>query len=63
MIDQMGGGLGHASCAASGAYTAALTGVGHQLLMGAVFATHTQKAKGQNAAFKEGIEFLFDELG
>ncbi len=35
----------------------------HQFFMVALIATHTQKAMGQNAAFKKGLELLFDKIG
>jgi len=44
LIDQVSGGLGHASCPASRADTAALTGEPYQFFMMALITTHAQKA-------------------
>ena len=46
LIDQVSSGLGHASCPASGANAAALTGVCDQFFMMALITTHAQKAMG-----------------
>ncbi len=63
VIDQVGGGLGHAPGATARAEATLLTRKGDELLMGTVGATQAQEAVGQYAALEKGIEFVFDEIG
>jgi hypothetical protein len=63
LIYQVGGCLCHAPRPAGRAKPAPFTGEGDELLMGTVRATQAQKTVGQNAAFQEGIELVFDEIG
>jgi len=54
--------LCHAPGAAGGAKPAPPTAARHQLLVAAVAAAQAQEAVGQDAAFEEGVELVFDEL-
>jgi len=55
-------GLRHPPSAALGARPAALAGKGYKLVVTAVRVARPQEAVRQDAAFEEGVEFVFDEL-
>ena len=54
--------LRHAPGAARGTKAVPLAGEGDQLVVAAVAAAHAQEAVGQDAAFEEGVELVFDKL-
>jgi len=63
VVDQMGGGVGHAPGGARRADAAALAGEGHELLVGAAGAADADEAAPQQAAFEEALELALDEAG
>ena len=52
MVDQVGGGLGHAPGVAGGTDTAPLAGESHQEVVTTLGAARPSKSMGQNAAFE-----------
>ena len=62
VVDQVGSRLCHAPGAAGGEKPAPLAAERDQLVVAAVAAAQSQEAVGQDAAFEEGVELIFDEL-
>ncbi len=62
VVHQVGGGLRHAPGPARGSKATALAAEGQQLVVAAILAAQAQEAVGQDAAFEEGVELVFDEL-
>jgi len=63
VIDQVGGRLHHAPCAATGAEAPALAAERHQVFVMAAVALDAQEAVFQQAALQVVVEFLADESG
>ena len=63
MLDEVGGGLGHASRAAARAEAAALATERHQLLVLAGIALDAQESVFEAAAFEVRLELFPDEVG
>ena len=62
MVQQVRRGLRHPPGPARGAKATPLAAEGDQLVVAAVAAAQAQEAVGQDAAFEEGVELVFDEL-
>ena len=62
VVHQVSGGLCHTPGSARRAEAAELATEGDQLVMAAVAAAQAQEAEGQDAAFEESVELVFDEL-
>ncbi len=62
VVHQVGRRLRHAPGPARGAKAPALATEGQQLVVPAIPAAQPQEAVGQDAAFEEGVELVFDEL-
>jgi len=62
MLDQVRGGLRHASRPARGAKATALATERHELVVAAVGAAQAQKGVCQDATLQERVEPVFDEL-
>jgi hypothetical protein len=60
IIHQQSGAVGHSSCPATGAKTAAYTTERHQLLVMAGLTADPEKAMLQPAAFQVGLKILYD---
>jgi hypothetical protein len=63
IIHQQSGAVGHSSCPATGAKTAAFTTERHQLLIMASLTPDPEKAMLQPAAFQVGLKFLYNVGG
>ena len=62
VVHQGGGGLDHSAGAARGADASAFAAERHQCVACTAVAGQAQKAVGEDAALKIGLEFVFDEL-
>jgi hypothetical protein len=62
VIDQVGGRLHHAACAATGAKASALATEGHQVLLMAAITLDSQKAVLQQSALEVILKLLADEF-
>ena len=61
LVDQMGGGFGHAPPAARGENVLPLGREGHQLLLRAAVAGEAQEALGENVACQKRVELVDDQ--
>ena len=63
MLDEVGGGIGHASRATTWTESPALATERHQLFMPAGIALHAQDSVFEAPAFQVRLELVVDELG